>query len=49
MYLCFYIFTPQKINHDELHVFDPSGSLVKFGQLTDRFIQADDVQEAPSE
>ena len=32
---------------DELYVIDPSGSLVKFGQLTDRFIQADAVQEAP--
>ena len=34
---------------DETHVFDPSGRLVKLGQPTDRFIQADDVQEAPSE
>ena len=34
---------------DELSVFDPSGSLVKFGQVTDRFIQADAVQEAPSD
>ena len=34
---------------DELYVFDPSGSLVKFGQVTDRFIQADAVQEAPSD
>ena len=34
---------------DELHVWDPSGSLVKFGQVTDRLIRADAVQEAPSE
>ena len=34
---------------DELYVYDPSGSLVKFGQATDRFIQADAVQEAPSD
>ena len=33
---------------DELYVIDPSGSLVKFGQLTDRFIEADAVQEASS-
>jgi hypothetical protein len=30
---------------DELYVYDPSGSLVKFGQATDRLIQADTVQE----
>ena len=34
---------------DELHVYDPSGSLVKFGQVTDRFIPADTVQETPSD
>ena len=34
---------------DELHVRDPSGSLVKFGQVTDRLIRAYAVQEAPSE
>ena len=34
---------------DELYVFDPSGSLVKFGQPTDRFIPADAVQETPSD
>ena len=34
---------------DELYVYDPSGSLVKFGQVTDRFIQANAVQEAPSD
>ena len=34
---------------DELYVYDPSGSLVKFGQVTDRFVQADAVQEAPSD
>ena len=34
---------------DELYVFDPSGSLVKFGQPTDRFISADAVQETPSD
>ena len=27
----------------------PSGNLVKFGQVTDRFIPADAVQEAPSD
>lgn len=32
----------------ELYVYDPSGSLVKFGQVTDRLIQTDAVQEAPS-
>ena len=34
---------------DELHVWDPSGNLVKFGQVTDRFIPADAVQDAPSD
>ena len=34
---------------DELYVWDPSGSLVKFGQVTDRLIRADAVQEAPSD
>ena len=34
---------------DELYVHDPSGSLVKFGQVTDRFVRADVVQEAPAE
>ena len=34
---------------DELYVYDPSGSLVKFGQVTGRFIQADAVREAPSD
>ena len=32
---------------DELYVWDPSGSLVKFGQVTERMILADTVQEAP--
>ena len=34
---------------DELYVSDPSGNLVKFGQVTDRFISANTVREAPSE
>ncbi len=34
---------------DELYVRDPSGNLVKFGQVTDKFIPANTVQEAPSE
>ena len=34
---------------DELHVRDPSGCLVKFGQVTDRLIRAYVVQAAPSE
>ena len=34
---------------DELYVWDPSGNLVKFGQVTDRLIRADAVQEAPSD
>ena len=34
---------------DELYVYDPSGNLVKFGQSTDRLVQADAVQEAPSD
>ena len=34
---------------DELHVHDPSGSLVKFGQVTERFTPAEIVQEAPSD
>ena len=34
---------------DELYVWDPSGSLVKFGQVTDRLIRADAVQEAHSD
>ena len=32
---------------DELYVWDPSGSLMKFGQVTERMIRADAVQEAP--
>ena len=34
---------------DELYVYDPSGSLVKFGQVTDRFVLAEAVQEALSD
>ena len=34
---------------DELYVWDPSGNLVKFGQVTDRLIRANAVQEAPSD
>ena len=34
---------------DELYVYDPSGSLVKFGQVTDRFVLAEAEQEAPSD
>ena len=34
---------------DELHVWDPSGNLVKFGQVRDRPMLANGVQEAPSE
>ena len=34
---------------DELYVWDPTGSLVKFGQVTERMIRADAVQEAPSD
>ena len=34
---------------DELYVWDPSGSLMKFGQVTERMIRADAVQEAPSD
>ena len=33
---------------DELYVYDPSGSLVKFGQATDRLNQSNAVPEAPS-
>ena len=33
---------------DELYVHDPSGSLVKFGQVTDRSVSRDTAQEAPS-
>ena len=33
---------------DELYVYDPSGSLVKFGEVTDRLVHADTVQEARS-
>ena len=33
---------------DELYVWDPSGNLVKFSQVTDRLVRADVVQEAPS-
>ena len=33
---------------DELYVHDPSGSLVKFGQVTDRSVPRDTAQEAPS-
>ena len=42
---------PQKrlVRSPGLYVYDPSGSLVKFGQVTDRFIHADAVQEAPSD
>ena len=34
---------------DELYVWDPSGSLVKFGQVTERMIRADTIQEAPQD
>ena len=34
---------------DELYVWDPSGSLVKFGQVTERLVKPDVVQEAPSD
>ena len=34
---------------DELYVWDPSGSLVKFGQVTDRSVPAGTVQDAPSD
>ena len=34
---------------DELHVHDPGGSLVKFGQVTERFAPADIVQEGPTD
>ena len=33
---------------DELHVYDPSGCLAKFGQLTERFNPAEAAQETPS-
>ena len=33
---------------DELYVHDPHGSLVKFGQVTERFTPAETVREAPS-
>ena len=33
---------------DELYVHDPNGSLVKFGQVTERFTPTETVQEAPS-
>ena len=32
---------------DELYVYDPCGSLVKFGQVTDPTLLADALQEAP--
>ena len=32
---------------DELYVHDPSGSLVKFGQVTDRLVRPDAAREAP--
>lgn len=31
---------------DELYVTDPSGSLVKFGQITDRFRPANPIQQS---
>ena len=31
---------------DELYVWDPTDSMVKFGQVTERMIRADAVQEA---
>ncbi len=34
---------------DELHVWDPSGGLVKFGQVTERLVKPDVVLEAPSD
>ena len=34
---------------DELYVQDPSGNLMKFGQVTDRFKPANTVQEGSSE
>ena len=33
---------------EELYVYDPSGSLVKFGQATNRLVRADVVNKAPS-
>ena len=33
---------------DERYVRDPSGSLMKFGQVTETLIPADTVQAAPS-
>ena len=34
---------------DELYVWDPSGSLVKFGQVADRLVESVTVREAPSD
>ncbi len=34
---------------DEFHVWDPSGNLVKFGQVSDRFMSANAAQEGLSE
>ena len=34
---------------DELYVWDPSGSLVKFGQVRERPVRADDLQEVRSD
>ena len=34
---------------DELYVYDPGGSLVKFGQATDRLTQANAVQKTPTD
>ena len=34
---------------DELYVWDPSGNLLKFGQVTKRRVPADPAQEAPSD
>lgn len=33
---------------DDLYVRDPSGSLMKFGQMTETLIPADTAQAAPS-
>ena len=34
---------------DELYVYNPSGSLAKFGQVTGSFVKATAVKEAPSD
>ena len=38
-----------RLRGNDEYVWDPSGGLVKFGQVTDRLVEPDVAQEAPSD